>query len=375
LHKVNLTFLASTLPVGGAENVLLELVKNMDMQKFNVNIICLREGGRMSEELSRLGVKVTDNFITGRFDIRTVWKLPSLLRSTNTHVLCMLNHDDAMFWGKMCSRFARVPVSLLWVHSNLIPGTKLWVRLVNRLTMNLVSNIITISGIHRKRILSTYPSLREDKLTIIYNGVDTARYDSTAQEDNITDLPDLSGFSTIIGTVARLSPEKDLDVLMKAAKLVLEKKENALFVIVGDGPERGRYEQTARTLGVEDNVRFLGMRRDIPRILKMFDIAVLSSKDEVFPMFLLEAMASALPVVSTRVGSMEEVIEDGTTGFLVESGDYKGLADHILALSADGELAARMGRNGRERVEKFFSTRKMVDDIQTLIVDLLEKAP
>jgi len=72
---------------------------------------------------------------------------------------------------------------------------------------------------------------------------------------------------------------------------------------------------------------------------------------------------------------MEEVIEDGTTGFLVESGDYKGLADHILALSADGELAARMGRNGRERVEKFFSTRKMVDDIQTLIVDLLEKAP
>jgi glycosyltransferase involved in cell wall biosynthesis len=159
--------------------------------------------------------------------------------------------------------------------------------------------------------------------------------------------------------MARLHSQKTLDVLLRAAKIVLEKREGTIFVIVGEGPERERLEQLSKELGIEEQVKFTGVRRDVPEVLKAFDIAVLSSEWEVFPMFLLEAMASKLPVVSTRVGSLEEVVEENLTGFLVDRGDFRGLADKILELASDRENAQRMGERGRQRVMEHFSTRKI----------------
>ena len=368
--KINLTFLASTLPVGGAENMLYAFVTHLDRDLFGVHILCLRSGGRMSEELARSGVDVRDNLMSSRLDVSAAWKLPALLRSIGTDVLCMLNHDDAMFWGKMCARRAGVPVTMLWVHANLIPGRKLTVRIINRLTMNMVSKVIALSQIHKRRILATYPHLSETKLVVIYNGVDTEKYCAVANGKRVPEGVDTRGHEHIIGTIARLSPEKNLEVLLRAARLVIEKEPDVLFLIAGDGPEREKYESLAKELGLVRNVRFLGMRRDVPDLLGTFDVAVLSSREEVFPMFLLEAMASGLPVVSTRVGSIEEIVEHGETGYLVEPGDHAELARRILALMEDAELAREMGRRGRMRVEEQFSIRKMVGDTQSLIESL-----
>jgi glycosyltransferase involved in cell wall biosynthesis len=369
--KINLAFLASTLPVGGAENMLQALVTHIDRDLFSISILCLRSGGRMSEELSRTGADVRDNLVSGKFDISAAWKLPSFLRSIGIDVLCMLNHDDAMFWGKVSARRARIPITLLWVHSNIIPGNKFMARIVSHLTMNMVSRVIVLSQTHRRTILSTHPRLSGEKLVVIYNGVDTEKYCAGEHGKRAPEGIDIQGYDHIIGTVARLSPEKNLEVLLGAARLVLGKEPKALFVIAGDGPEREKYENLTREMGIEGNVRFLGMRRDIPDLLGTFDVAVLSSREEVFPMFLLEAMASGLPVVSTRVGSIEEIVKDGETGYLVEPGDSVELAGRILTFLKDTDQACEMGKRGRMRVEEQFSLRKMVRDTQSLIEGLV----
>lgn len=369
--KINLTFLASTLQVGGAENMLQALVTHLDRERFRANILCLRTGGRIGEELARSGVDVRENLMSGRLDVSIAWKLPALLKDKGTDALCMLNHDDAMFWGKMSAMRAGVPVTLLWVHWHTIPGNKLMVRLVSRFTMNMISRVIALSERHKRTILSNYPQLPERKLVVIYNGVDTDRFRADSDGRRAPEDVDARGYTHIVGTVVRLARQKSLEVLLHAARLVLEKEPKTLFVIAGDGPERRSYEGLAKELGIEESVRFLGMRRDIPALLGALDIAVLSSRDEVLPMFILEAMASGLPVVSTRVGSIEEIIEHGETGYLVEPGDHAGLAARIVALLQDSQLAREMGRRGRLRAESRFSIKKMVGDTQSLIENLL----
>ncbi len=369
------TFLASTLQIGGAENMLLELVRHMDRDRFPVRVLCLRSGGRMSDELRELGVPVRDNIIAGRFDVSAAWKVTGLLKSENTDVLCMLNHDDAMFWGKVCSRASRTPVALIWVHSNLIPGQKPMVRIINHLTAGMITKIVSISKSHRQRILETYTNLSPSLVDVIYNGVDTDLFHPGDRNDRTRVIPDAGGFGSVVGTVARLSPEKNMEVLLEAARLVLEEKGDTLFVIAGDGPERPSYERKVESLGIGGNVRFLGMRRDVPQVMRSFDIAALSSREEVFPMFLLEAMATGLPVVSTAVGSIDEIVEDGETGFLVETGDHGTLAERLLALVNDPRRLREMGKRGMERVEEHFSIRTMVDSFQGLITELLDRHP
>lgn len=370
-RKINITFLASTLPVGGAEHILLELIKHLNRDSFDVNVLCLKAGGSIGEEFRRMGIRVLDNLMSWRFDASISWRLSSILKQLKPDVLYMFNHDDAMLWGKVSSRIAGVPVVLLWVHSSFIPGKTFLVRAVNRLTINMVSRIIAISETHKKSIESNYPALKENKLEVIYNGLDIDAYDSTCANRELSDSLRGQGFEHIVGTIARLSPEKNLEVLFRASRIVLDEQPRTLFLVVGDGPERQRYEGFARELGIENNVRFLGMRSDVPSILKIFDLAVLSSKEEVFPMFLLEAMASRLPVVSTRVGSIEEIVQEGRSGFLVEKGDHRGLADRILRLINEEELSREMGNRGRDIVEQHFTVERMVTATERLITDLL----
>lgn len=369
--KIHITFLASTLAVGGAENILLEVVKQFNKNEFVINIICLKHGGKLCLELRAIGVQVFENVMSGKIDLKVLIRLPKLLRKLSTDVLFVLNHDDAMLWGKICGRFGRVPVTLLWVHSTAIEGKKLVARLINHLTINFEDKVITISKAHKKTVLSRYPRIKNDKLEIIPNGIDINRFLLVEKDNGLIETLGIGRFKHRIGTVARLCPEKALDVLIRAAHVVVEEEKETVFIIVGDGKERGKIERLAERSGLRGHIKFLGARRDVPKILKCLDIAVLSSKEEVFPVFLLEAMASELPVVSTRVGSIEDIVEHGKTGLLTSPGDHHELAARLLELMRDQKMAVEMGREGRRRVNDFFSVEKMVDRMERLVRELL----
>ena len=182
------------------------------------------------------------------------------------------------------------------------------------------------------------------------------------------------GASTRVIHVARLSPEKDQGTLLHAARLVADQVPEFHLDVVGDGPVRGRLDAVVAELGLGAHVTLLGARDDVPDLLQRAGTFVLSSTVEGISMTLLEAMATALPVVATNVGGNSEVVVEGETGFLVPPADPALLARALLALIRDPKRARQLGASGRRRVEESFDLRVVVRTYERLYCEILDRA-
>lgn len=198
--------------------------------------------------------------------------------------------------------------------------------------------------------------LSERKVTVIRNAVPLASF-VRAASDALRHALTKGAPRPMILTVARLDRQKGLGYLVEAAALVPD----ALFVVAGDGRERGALEAQTRTLGLEDRLRLLGHRDDVADLLAACDLFVLPSLFEGLPISVLEAMAAGKPVVATRIGGTTEAVEDGVTGLLVPPRDPGALAGAIRTVLADSSLAKRLGEAGRARVKREFSAEAMVE--------------
>lgn len=197
-----------------------------------------------------------------------------------------------------------------------------------------------------------------DRLRVITNGIDLSRFapDPAARAEVRAALgvPD-DGF--LIGTVGRLVPVKDHPLLLRAVAPLLG--ERVHLAIVGDGPERADLDARIAALPRPGSVHLLGNRPDVPRLLAAMDVFVLSSASEGLPLVIPEAMATGLPVVSTDVGGIADVVVAGETGTLVRHGDEAALRAALAALDADRSLGRRLGASGRARALSRYSSETM----------------
>jgi glycosyltransferase involved in cell wall biosynthesis len=175
----------------------------------------------------------------------------------------------------------------------------------------------------------------------------------------------------VVTTVASLNHYKGIDVLLRAASAVCSEFDDVRFVIVGGGPDRGTLERLVADLGIGGRVIFTGIRMDVDEILRLSDIFVLPSRTEAFPNVILEAMASGLPVVSTDVGSVAELIENEKNGLRVPSENDERLAGAIRRLLSDPGAARAFGEEGRRIVEQKFPLDRMCSERERLFSDLL----
>jgi glycosyltransferase involved in cell wall biosynthesis len=184
----------------------------------------------------------------------------------------------------------------------------------------------------------------------------------------------------IIGTVGRLSREKGLSYLIKAAEKIIKEHPEAVFLVVGDGPLRESLEMETREgsaageAGKEASWRsfiFTGFRSDTPAMFAVMDVFVLPSLTEGLPMALLEAMASEKPIVATKVGAIPQVIENEVSGLLVEPGDAEAIAGAIERLLTNSREAKELGKNAYMRVSEGFSSQKMIREYVSLYTQLL----
>ncbi|MFH1314205.1 MAG: glycosyltransferase family 4 protein [Candidatus Eisenbacteria bacterium] len=198
-----------------------------------------------------------------------------------------------------------------------------------------------------------------EKITVVHNGVDVERIRLAAGASKLpASLREGFGQNRIIGTLGRFTPIKNQKLMLLAARTVVKQHPDVLFLLVGDGKERGRLEQMGRELGLEDKLIFTGWLDSPYPVLSRMDILVLPSLWEGLGVTILEAMALGKPVVATKVGGIPEVVSDGETGLLVPSGDEEALASALHKLLSNPELARDMGRRGKIVVEqKFPSTR------------------
>jgi glycosyltransferase involved in cell wall biosynthesis len=208
---------------------------------------------------------------------------------------------------------------------------------------------------------------------VIHGGVDVDRYAELARADtrDIRHELGLTDASAVVGIVANSRPLKDLATFLRAAASVVEVAPGTRFVIIGEGWQRDKLVRLARELHLDGNVLFLGLRRDVPRIVSILDIGVCSSLSESCCNAILEYMASRKPVVATRVGGNPELVIEGHTGLLVPPQDPPALAGAILALLQDRGLALEMGRAGQQRARQSFSLERMASQTQLVYEGLL----
>lgn len=232
-----------------------------------------------------------------------------------------------------------------------------------------MNRIIAVSHDIERRLAGRFGS---EKLVTIHNGIDLTRLDRIQPLSADRERLGIAEDSVVIGTAGRMMPVKAYDVLLRAARKVVDQAPNVRVVLVGDGPELPALKKLAGELDLDRNVVFHEFTPRVAELMTLFDVFVLSSLTEGVSISLLEAMALGKPVVVTDVGGNPEVAVDGETGFLVPSGKPEALADACLRLVREPELRQAMGRAGRKRVEVQFSNERTVDAVDRLYHQVVE---
>lgn len=232
-----------------------------------------------------------------------------------------------------------------------------------------MKRIIAVSHDIERRLAVRFGN---DKLVTIHNGIDLTHLDGIRPQSADRERLGASDESVVIGTAGRMMPVKAYDVLLRAARTVVDQAPNVRVVLVGDGPELPALKTLAAELDLGRNVVFHEFTPRVAELMILFDVFVLSSLTEGVSISLLEAMALGKPVVITDVGGNPEVAVDGETGFLVPSGKPEALADACLRLVGDPRLRETMGQAGRRRVEAQFSNERTVEAVAQLYHQVVE---
>ena len=266
------------------------------------------------------------------------------MRRRRIDAVVTVGPGDKMFWGRLAAWLAGVPVICSALHSTGLPDH---VEAANRLLAPLTDAFVAVAESHGC-YLAAHEGCPAEKVRVIPNGIDVERFHPRWPDRRLQAELNLDPAAPVAGIVAALRPVKNHEMFLHVAALVHAALPAARFLVVGDGPERPRLEALARSLGIAEAVRFVGTRSDVPELLALMDVVLLTSHMEANPICLLEAMASEKPVVATRVGSVAESVLDGRTGYLVAPGDSQGMAARVLELFGRPPAGRRDGP-GRPR--------------------------
>jgi glycosyltransferase involved in cell wall biosynthesis len=362
-----------TLNVGGAEVLAANLARRL-RDRFRFVFLCLDELGPGAALLLQNGFEVELICRKPGLD----WKCARRLAARWKHhgAAVVQAHQYGPFFYSLLARFgSRRPPIIFTEHGRHHPDRVGWKRrLANRVLLRRHDRVIGVCNAV-KTALAQKEGIPEHRIDVIRNGIDTVRFRPSPQDrTDVRAELSINGDEFLAIMVARLDPVKDHQTALRAAALAAARTPGLRLAIVGDGPERASIEEATRRQGLENRILMLGMRRDVPRLLAAADALLLTSVSEGIPLTVIEAMASGLPVISTRAGSVPDVVRDGETGLLASIGNAAGIADHLVQLRCSPALCEAMGRRGRERAVSEFSEQSMAESYAAVLESAIESA-
>lgn len=363
-------FVITSMPVGGAETLLVNMLRQMDPDIIRPEVICLKQPGPLGEAIAG-EFPVHSNLIGGKWDLAVVGRLARLMRDRRTDVVITVGAGDKMFWGRLAAFVAGVPVIASALHSTGWPDG---IGRLNRRLTPITDAFIAVAESHGK-FLRDFERFPTDKVHVIRNGVDCNRFAPNQQHrcDVRTELG-LTPQTQLVGIVAALRTEKNHSLLVQAAALLREQHPDLHWIVIGDGPQRETIQQLAAELKISDRLHLLGTRHDTPRLVAALDVFTLCSLNEASPVSILEALACQVPVAATDVGSVNESIVPGQTGCLFKSQDLGGMTGAINTLLTDDAMRQHFGKTGRDLVLRTGSLESMVAGYQQLATGLYDQA-
>lgn len=381
--KIKILRIISRLNIGGPAIHVVRLNAGLNPVRFVSLLVSGTENageGSMLDYALALGVQpIVISEIVGEAtlkprDARALVKLYRLIRRERPHIV-HTHTAKAGFLGRLAARLAGVPVVVHTYHGHVLHGyyspLKTWfLRRMERALGYLTDRLIAVSE-QVKCELVTYGVAPPDKITVIPLGIDLEPFlNAQTHRGEFRHEIGVDNEARLVGIVGRIFPIKNHRLFLDAAARVATKEPAAYFVIVGDGLLRPDMEHYARLLGIADRVIFTGWRRDLPRIYADLDVLVVSSDNEGTPVSAIEAMASGVPIVATRVGGVPDVI-DGKTGYMVPPKDPDALAQAILRVLLNSDTASRMGQAARTMAQERFALQRLIRDIESLYQELL----
>jgi glycosyltransferase involved in cell wall biosynthesis len=370
MYPIKILHIMTRLPVGGVENQLLSILRNYDKSKLSPLVCSLSDKGQIGEEIERDGIEVVClNKLGHKFNWSIVKDICSLIKERN--IKAVRTHQyHANLYGRLAAHRAGVPCVVASIHNTYTRDKKFHRRLINRFLARFTDRIVAVSGKVRDDILM-YDHIPSDKVEVIHNGVDIDIFSNKDGKVKKSEFG-IQEDAVVIGTVGRLAEAKGQRYLLEALAVLKDRFPMVRLLIAGDGPLRKDLEGYAETLGIKQNVLFLGIRRDIPALLSVMDIFVLPSLWEGLPNALLEAMAGSRPIIATDIPSFREIIDSKDVGILIPPGDSAALAEALRVLLEDRNKREAMGRNAKQRCSLLFDIKAVVSAYTGLFENILK---
>jgi sugar transferase (PEP-CTERM/EpsH1 system associated) len=359
-----------SLDVGGAEVLAARIARRL-RHRYRFHFVCLDRLGVLGQELREEGFGVETLERKPGLDWRCFWRLSQALRRARADVIHA--HQYTPFFYSLVARLlSRRPAVLFTEHGRHQPDYPRRKRiLANRLLLQRRDRVVAVGEAVRQALIVN-EGIPAPRIQVVYNGVDFEQFaHRPAERDCVRRELGLADDELVVIQVARLDYLKDHQTAIRTLGRVCRSLPRVRLVLVGEGPEMPRIEAQIQEKGLAGRVLFVGLRKDVPRLLQAADLFLLTSTSEGIPLTVIEAMATGLPVVSTRVGGLPEMLEDGESGFLAPAGDDAGLASAILRLSGDPDFRKRVGQRGRERALASFSEANMVERYRALYQGML----
>ncbi len=369
--------------LGGMDSILMDLLRHLDAQRFRRIVVLPHPGGIAAryEAIADQVVYVDSSPVTKLQSLPSLvakffqiplsaYRLVRVIRETGAHIVH--TQTELVFSSGLAARLARVPSVYMVQSSPYRPGDQWIWSVIVRLLEALADRILVVSHDVRTEFLRR--GVRPQKLSLIYNGIDTAYFSPVEAETRARLRAEFLADNQqhIVGMMGRLHISKGVETFLRAAALIRQKRTDVQFVIVGtvSRPQQASYErqlmQLASQLRLEDCVTFTGFRDDVPQVLSAFDVFLFPSLREPFGLALAEAMAMGCAVVASNSGGVPEFVTDGLTGCLVPPNDPAAFAQTTLALLADPACRRRLGETARKHIETHFSIEQHIQAVEAV---------
>ena len=360
-------FLSHAFAVGGAEEMVLNLVRHLPPH-YEPAVVCIHEAGPIGLEIQQTGVPFNVlGLKPGLLRPFDVLRLQDFLYQCQPDIVHTFLLTGSLY-GRFAAMMARVPVVIgteVNVYERKRPLHALAERWLMRGTDAVIASAESVREFYIKQI-NADPA----KVEVIYNAVDWSRLETTISREDMRRAMDVPVDGPLLGIIARLTEQKGHRVLLDALAQRPDLS-RAHLVIVGDGPLSAALQRQAAGLGIADRVRFLGARRDLGNILSAIDVFVMPSFWEGLPLAMVLAMGAGLPVVATRVAGIPEVVQDGVNGLLVTPGESGELGAALSRVVNDDTTRVLLGQAARAFVRPRFGVDGYVNAITGLYDRLL----
>src|SRR5690625_1078940 len=368
--------LITGLNTGGAEMMVYKTCKQqLETDNFTPIVVSLLPKRKVGQLIEGLGVKVYYlNFKKKYLSLApSLFKLINIFHKEKPTILnSYMFHADII--GRIIGYLCRIPVIVSSIRNENIGGRKR--ELALKYTDFMVDKVTSVSEVAGIKQIDK-GTVKTEKLMVIHNGVDISLIDKEIKSTNKFELLNQLKIPTnnrIIITVGRLEEQKDHRLLFESFARFLKIEKNTTLLVVGDRYLMKDLESLSTSLGIEQNVIFTGIRKDIPSLLSIADLFVLSSSWEGLPNVVLEAMAAKKPVIATNVGGIPEIVKHNKNGFIVEPGNVNELYLALYEMFELSEDALRdFGLKGREIIEKNFTIKQNINKLESLYFKLLKE--